>query len=221
VAAVSLGSWTPCMGGLAWLCRLTPLRRRGQPSLGSFSQHGNALRLCSSCGLGRWLRGGEPKESMESWEGGIMPLLWYMLLPCVERGGWRRVDKRCDGWREMDGGGWIRMRHGRTSRPRKECATARRALTSEPRVGSAGQAARQQQRRERARAVAMASLSLAGVAATTARPSSSGGRGRRLSVTSMATQKGGQRPTAKTVSSGTPRRSVSTRGTGASPVCLR
>ncbi|CAN6334549.1 unnamed protein product [Urochloa humidicola] len=46
----------------------------------------------------------------------------------------------------------------------------------------------------------MASLSLAGVAAaTTARPSSSGGRGHRLRVSSMATQKG-PKPTAKTVS---------------------
>ncbi|CAN6338692.1 unnamed protein product [Urochloa humidicola] len=45
----------------------------------------------------------------------------------------------------------------------------------------------------------MASLSLAGVAATTARPSSGGGRGRRLRVASMATQKG-QKPTPKTTS---------------------
>ncbi|CAL4898459.1 unnamed protein product [Urochloa decumbens] len=46
----------------------------------------------------------------------------------------------------------------------------------------------------------MASLSLAGVAATTARPSSNGGgRGRRLRVASMATQKG-SKPTPKTTS---------------------
>jgi len=51
-------------------------------------------------------------------------------------------------------------------------------------------------------------LSLTGVAAATARPSSGGGRGRRLRVASMATQKG-PKPTPKTVS-GT-RRSVSAR----------
>ncbi|NP_001141309.1 uncharacterized protein LOC100273400 [Zea mays] len=45
----------------------------------------------------------------------------------------------------------------------------------------------------------MASLSVAAVAATIAMPSSSGGRGRRLRVASMATQKG-QKPTPKTVS---------------------
>ncbi|CAD6267332.1 unnamed protein product [Miscanthus lutarioriparius] len=45
----------------------------------------------------------------------------------------------------------------------------------------------------------MASLCVTAAAATTARPSSSGGRGRRLRVAAMATQKG-QKPTAKTVS---------------------
>ncbi|OEL18769.1 hypothetical protein BAE44_0020214 [Dichanthelium oligosanthes] len=50
----------------------------------------------------------------------------------------------------------------------------------------------------------MASLSLTPAAATTARPSSSGARGRRLRVASMASQKG-PKPTPKTVSSGTRR----------------
>nr|CAB3462427.1 unnamed protein product [Digitaria exilis] len=53
----------------------------------------------------------------------------------------------------------------------------------------------------------MASLSLAGVAATTAKSSSSGERGRRLRITSMATQKG-PKPTPNKTISGT-RRSVS------------
>nr|CAB3466269.1 unnamed protein product [Digitaria exilis] len=55
----------------------------------------------------------------------------------------------------------------------------------------------------------MASLSLAGVAATTARPSSSGERGRRLRVTSMATQKG-PKPTPNKTISGTRSRSGTT-----------
>ncbi|KAF8667518.1 hypothetical protein HU200_052713 [Digitaria exilis] len=63
----------------------------------------------------------------------------------------------------------------------------------------------------------MASLSLAGVAATTARPSSSGERGRRLRVTSMATQKG-PKPTPNKTISGTRSRSPVVQGTTVFPL---
>ncbi|KAF8776688.1 hypothetical protein HU200_003416 [Digitaria exilis] len=63
----------------------------------------------------------------------------------------------------------------------------------------------------------MASLSLAGVAATTAKSSSSGERGRRLRITSMATQKG-PKPTPNKTISGTRRSSSMVQGTTVFPL---
>ena len=74
-----LGSWTPCRGGLACLCRLTPSRRA------MWSTSLSTLMFCDR-GLGSRLRGGE------SWRHGRGICAAVMLLPSVETGG----------------GGWIR-----------------------------------------------------------------------------------------------------------------